>query len=442
MNVTADALNAALVHSLWQDAIVGLLLWTRSRRAAPSRANARYLACCAALALMAALPIVTTIVLSERGFRGPFADAADCCRRATDQRRNRYRRIRTAVVRGSDAWTGWRRSTPWMLPVWLVGVGVCSLRLVLASIAHRRADATQRSGGRADHVNRRHACGPDRCRSIGRGADLDDDGQPGHAWLSASCDSASTRGRARRHAAAARGAARARARAHTPARLSGERAADAGGNAVLLSPRCLVGIERMRIERELCCDDIAVDACGDAVGYAQALTKVARLMVGRPGMALGADGGPLLLRIQRLLGVDAAGSPVSPLWVTVASLVMIVAVMFTGPYAQSPSPGTLAPADTGSDAALRGRVVDARTGDPIAGASVRAQYITGVENPPKCPIGDCEDVGDRVAGRISDLSRTTAGPMATSTYRSETGRLSRGRRGAGLRSALLRPDVG
>ncbi len=47
---------------------------------------------------------------------------------------------------------------------------------------------------------------------------------------------------------------------------------------------------RIRVERELCCDDIAVDACGDAVGYAQALTKVARLQVTRSGHGAWRDG--------------------------------------------------------------------------------------------------------------------------------------------------------
>ena len=66
---------------------------------------------------------------------------------------------------------------------------------------------------------------------------------------------------------------------------------------------------RIRVERELCCDDIAVEACGDAVGYAQALTKVARMQISRPGLALGATGGPFLQRIQRLLGVTTTSRP-------------------------------------------------------------------------------------------------------------------------------------
>jgi hypothetical protein len=57
MNLTADTLSLALVHTLWQDAIVGLLLWVALVALRNRSANARYVVCCAALSLMAALPI-------------------------------------------------------------------------------------------------------------------------------------------------------------------------------------------------------------------------------------------------------------------------------------------------------------------------------------------------------------------------------------------------
>jgi hypothetical protein len=164
---------------------------------------------------------------------------------------------------------------------------------------------------------------------------------------------------------------------------------------------------RIRVERELCCDDVAVEACGDAVCYAQALTSVAQLQIAASPVVLGSAGGPLLMRIQRLLGVASASRPVQPLWVAIASVALIVA-MLTGAYAQSQTPGTLSQASTDDGAAVSGRVVDARSGKPIAGASVRAQYITGVENPPRCPIGNCEDLVDPAVGRIPVYRVTTA----------------------------------
>jgi hypothetical protein len=59
---------------------------------------------------------------------------------------------------------------------------------------------------------------------------------------------------------------------------------------------------RIRQERELCCDDLAVETCGDVLCYARALTRSERLRVTTPSLALGSAGGPLLYRIQRLAG--------------------------------------------------------------------------------------------------------------------------------------------
>lgn len=61
----------------------------------------------------------------------------------------------------------------------------------------------------------------------------------------------------------------------------------------------------VREERESCCDDLAVAACGDRLVYARALAdleglRAATLPAGAFG-ALGADGGTLLARIRRLL---------------------------------------------------------------------------------------------------------------------------------------------
>jgi tetratricopeptide (TPR) repeat protein len=56
---------------------------------------------------------------------------------------------------------------------------------------------------------------------------------------------------------------------------------------------------QIRAEREHCCDDLAVEVCGDATGYARALAELEELRAA-PEPALGA-GGPLLGRVRRLL---------------------------------------------------------------------------------------------------------------------------------------------
>jgi beta-lactamase regulating signal transducer with metallopeptidase domain len=59
---------------------------------------------------------------------------------------------------------------------------------------------------------------------------------------------------------------------------------------------------RIRIERENCCDDLAVQICGDSVRYARALTHLEEMRHSRTQLAVAADGGSLISRIARLLG--------------------------------------------------------------------------------------------------------------------------------------------
>ncbi len=56
-----------------------------------------------------------------------------------------------------------------------------------------------------------------------------------------------------------------------------------------------------RRERELCCDDSAVHACGDALHYAHALTDLAALRTVELSPAMGITGGDLTLRVERLI---------------------------------------------------------------------------------------------------------------------------------------------
>lgn len=60
---------------------------------------------------------------------------------------------------------------------------------------------------------------------------------------------------------------------------------------------------RIRTERELCCDDVAVEVCGDSVGYARALTLLERARLAAPELALSSASGPVLHRVLRLTGV-------------------------------------------------------------------------------------------------------------------------------------------
>jgi beta-lactamase regulating signal transducer with metallopeptidase domain len=57
----------------------------------------------------------------------------------------------------------------------------------------------------------------------------------------------------------------------------------------------------IRNERENCCDDLAVELCGNRAAYVRALTDLEELRGKTPVFAMAADGGSLLSRVERLL---------------------------------------------------------------------------------------------------------------------------------------------
>ncbi len=59
---------------------------------------------------------------------------------------------------------------------------------------------------------------------------------------------------------------------------------------------------RMRVEREHCCDDLAVAACGNPLSYARALADLDERRAAMPALAMAASGGSLLARVARLVG--------------------------------------------------------------------------------------------------------------------------------------------
>jgi BlaR1 peptidase M56/HEAT repeats len=85
---------------------------------------------------------------------------------------------------------------------------------------------------------------------------------------------------------------------------------------------------RVREEREHCCDDLAVAACGDARFYATALLTMEQLRTA-PALALAANGGSLVGRVRRLL-TPAAGEAF-PRWMAgVVAGGLVIAVMIGG----------------------------------------------------------------------------------------------------------------
>jgi beta-lactamase regulating signal transducer with metallopeptidase domain len=134
--------------------------------------------------------------------------------------------------------------------------------------------------------------------------------------------------------------------------------------------------ERVRIERENSCDDLAVSLCGNPLLYARALTELEALRPAVPQVVLAASGGSLRDRVLRLLRPE---SVCSHRWSSSAPLLSLIAFLVVATplalFAQigsgtaesiSDEPAPLQIADSRNDSGLPERnrsVIDVVAGD-------------------------------------------------------------------------------
>ena len=83
---------------------------------------------------------------------------------------------------------------------------------------------------------------------------------------------------------------------------------------------------RIRVEREHCCDDVAISLCGDAVDYARALTLMEEWREA-PALAMASNRGSLTVRVTRLLGINQLGSSLQRGGVTAAAVCLVAALI-------------------------------------------------------------------------------------------------------------------
>ncbi|HEV8434415.1 MAG TPA: M56 family metallopeptidase [Thermoanaerobaculia bacterium] len=88
---------------------------------------------------------------------------------------------------------------------------------------------------------------------------------------------------------------------------------------------------RIRIEREHCCDDMAIETCGSALRYARALTHLEELRAHQAELALAANGGSLLTRIRRLVTSDDDTASDTSRWGAAAAVLAVVIAVLAIP---------------------------------------------------------------------------------------------------------------
>jgi len=80
----------------------------------------------------------------------------------------------------------------------------------------------------------------------------------------------------------------------------------------------------IRNERENCCDDLAVKICGDTVVYVRALTELEQMRNTTPHLAMAANGGSLIGRVQRLLRANEGAGRASTGWIAAIGMAACV----------------------------------------------------------------------------------------------------------------------
>jgi beta-lactamase regulating signal transducer with metallopeptidase domain len=297
MSALSDAAAAAILQSIWQNALIGFALWATLRAAGRASAGVRYLISCAGLAAMVLLPLATFVeALSVAAQSGPHALPA------VDQRTD----VPLVMADGSRIWTN--RSIPaagmlaflygWIAPLWLAGAALASIRLVWAM---RHVRAVRRTGvtapARIAAVVDRLAAGRV-ARRITVMVTALTDGPATVGWLKPVIllPPALLTGLSASQIEAILAHEVAHIRRHDYIVNLLQIAAE---TLVFYHPAVWWVSRRIRAERELCCDDFAVRMSGNPQDYAQALAAVARHAI--TVAAIGAAGPTLPQRVRRLL---------------------------------------------------------------------------------------------------------------------------------------------
>jgi beta-lactamase regulating signal transducer with metallopeptidase domain len=321
---TSRVIGWAVVHSLWQVSLIALILALVLRALRGRSANLRYAAGCAALAVAVIAPVATafrmeaparaTLIASPAALQGEpvtlsklvVAAVADLGVSAA-----------SSAAAAGRVWIGMQAEalTPFLPAValcWLAGVAIFSVRLAREWRAMRvlATTGTSAPAARLTAAARRLAVRLGIRRSV--------------TLLESRLVTVPTvvgwfRPVILVPLSALTGLTPGQFEAIMAHELAHIRRHDAGVNMLQALVETLLFYHpavwwisrQVRIEREHCCDDLAVGLCGDPVAYARALTSL-EAMRDDSAFALAASGGSLLSRIRRIVRRDTGDAAAAP----------------------------------------------------------------------------------------------------------------------------------
>jgi len=285
MTAVTRAITEALFHSIWQGVLVASLLWLTLFLLRARSANARYLASCTALFGMLALFLITAGVVYEKP--GPLA-----------------------LETHAELWIpshqepAWVTAREWALPLWSAGVVLFSIRLMWGI---GEVSAWRSKGTPGDETLRGIVAGLADRMGIRRRVDVlisslaDAPGMIGWLRPVLLVPAATVAGLTTEQLESILAHELAHIRRHDYLVNIGQMIVE---TLLFYHPAVWWASNQIRRERELACDDLAVQYLGDALVYARALTALEKARVLTPNLAMGSTRGPLMHRIQRLVSPE------------------------------------------------------------------------------------------------------------------------------------------
>jgi beta-lactamase regulating signal transducer with metallopeptidase domain len=295
MSALATATAQALMHFLWQGALVGLAAWMTLSFLERAKASPRYAVALGALLLMAALPFATAFRLAGNLPRTAQTAVSAAPLPAVPIVQASEPSGGPATVRTFGA-----SLLPWILNVWLAGVAALSL---VHLGGFRRVRHLSRQGRPVEEAlqalarDLSHRLGIRRAVTLLESATVTVPATVGWLRPVVLVPASALTGLTPHQLEAILAHELAHVRRHDYLVNLFQTAVE---TLLFYHPAVWWVSAQVRRERENCCDDLAVTVCGDRLGYARALVEMEGLRAA-PRLALAASGGSLAGRVRRLL---------------------------------------------------------------------------------------------------------------------------------------------
>lgn len=336
MNEWVQVAGWVLLHFLWQGSVLAIVAAAALRFCRLGSSNIRYVVACLALAAMLAAPLLTAFVLASQSARATFGSGSalvDAARLvATPGGTLDFVRVAQQVIAKNAAVNALEAYFPLIVSVWLAGVTVLLLNTFRGWY----------------HIRRLHkaalVCAPSSWQlPVNRLAQRLALRKPVRVVEFNTVDVPTVLGWLRPviilPVAAVAQLPAAQLEAVLAHELAHVRRHDYLVNllqrvaeAVLFYHPAIWWISaRVREEREHCCDDLAIEVCGDRDNYATALAELESRRSTAPVLGLAATDGSLLKRIRRILQVSAPDQIQAPNWTLTLALVAVFALVVGGP---------------------------------------------------------------------------------------------------------------